>query len=81
MSAEVIVILIALLYIVVYFTIVGLAHNHDKKIWDEEHKFSSLTLDTSVFMLVWPITAWFLIPKYLRNKEYYKYGVPYNDLL
>jgi len=80
MNANVIVILIALVYIVVYFTIVGLAHGHDKKIWNEEHRCSSLALDASVLMLMWPITAWVLIPKYFRNKEYYKYGVPANDL-
>lgn len=80
MNTNVIVILIALVYIVVYFTIVGLAHGHDKKIWNEEHICSSLALDTSVFMLMWPITAWFLIPRYFQNKEYYKYGIPYKDL-
>ena len=80
MRPDIIAILIVIAYVAIHLVFVGLAKIHDRKIWKEEHKVSTLSMDTAMFMIFWPITAWFLIPKYLRNKEYYKYGVPYDDL-
>ena len=81
MSPDIIFILITLGYFLVHISFIILVEIHDEKIWKTEHKVSTLSMDASMYLIFWPVTAWFLIPEYLRNKEYYKYGVPYKDLI
>lgn len=80
MSGDIIFILIILGYCLVYISFIIPAEIHDKKIWKSEHEVSTLSIDASMYLIFWPITAWFLIPRYFQNKEYYKYGIPYKDL-
>lgn len=77
----VIFIVICSIYLIGYLVLVTLGGIHDKKVWKEDGKVSSLGMDIAMLCLFWPLTLWYLLPKYLKNKEHYKYGIPLNELI
>ena len=81
MKTELIIITTLAIYLIVYIVLVTLSAIHDKHIWKNEGKVSSLSMDVSMLCMFWPLTIWFQLPKYLKNKEHYKYGVPLDDLI
>ena len=80
-QTNLILIIIAAVYGIVYLALVAMGSVHDKRIWKEESKVSTLSMDIAMFCMFWPLTLWYLLPKYLKNKEHYKYGIPFNELI
>ena len=66
-------------YMLVYLIFCAWAIIHDRKIGKEEGKFSTLSIDVVTMGYFWPITMPIFIIVYLKNKDYYKYGIPYDN--
>ena len=81
LQSQIVLIVIVAIYLIVYFSLIIQSLIHDKRIWKNEGKVSSLSMDVSMLCMFWPLTIWFQLPKYLKNKEHYKYGVPLDDLI
>jgi len=74
-------IIICSIYLIGYLVLVTLGGIHDKKVWKEDRKVSSLGMDIAMLCVFWPLTIWLQLPKYLKNKEHYRYGVPIDELI
>ncbi len=77
---EGLIIFCGVIYVIGYIALCVWAIKHDKKIEKTERKISSLSMDVAMMGMFWPITLIPMATAYFKDKEYYKYGIPFEDL-